>query len=114
MVITHYYQGFNPTEPLFKRRNGNTFKITRRVTDKGNVVYKCASLNEHIKRLLAESGIEKPSIGSGRRTAAVRLKRCGVNVPTIHKMLGNKTLEATLRLVETDKVDMTKLAELAF
>lgn len=42
-----------------------------------------------IKRLLADAGIEQPSILSGRRTFAVRLKRHGVDTPTIHLMLGN-------------------------
>ncbi len=43
-----------------------------------------------IKRLLADAGIEQPSILSGRRTFAVRLKRHGVDTPTIHLMLGNE------------------------
>ncbi|PML45598.1 hypothetical protein BCT75_04235 [Vibrio lentus] len=51
---------------------------------------------------------------AGRRTFAVRLKRQGVDTPTIHKMLGNKTLETTLRLIETDTIDMLKIADMAF
>ena len=51
---------------------------------------------------------------SGRRTFAVRLKRHGVDVPTIHLMLGNKTLETTLRLIETDTVSMLAIADMAF
>ena len=51
---------------------------------------------------------------SGRRTFAVRLKRHGVDVPTIHLMLGNKSLETTLRLIETDTVSMLAIADMAF
>lgn len=108
------YGGFDPDESFFKRANGAVFKVKRRVTDKGNTSYHCNALNNHIKRLLTDSGIEQPSILSGRRTFAVRLKRCGVDVPTIHLMLGNRTLDTTLRLIETDTVDMLKLAEMAF
>ena len=36
--------------------------------------YHCNALNEHVKRLLSDSVIEQPSILSGRRTFAVRLK----------------------------------------
>ncbi|QFT13468.1 hypothetical protein [Vibrio sp. THAF190c] len=71
-------------------------------------------LQNHIKRLLADSGIDQPSILSGRRTFAVRLKRHGVDVPTIHLMLGNKSLDTTLRLIETDTVSMLAIADMAF
>lgn len=108
------YQGFDADEPFFKRRNGDHFKIKRRATEKGNTTYHCNALNNHIKRLLADSGIEQPSILSGRRTFAVRLKRQGVDVPTIHLMLGNKSLETTLRLIETDTVSMLAIADMAF
>ncbi len=106
--------GFSPDEPFFKRKNGNAFKIKRRVTQNGNSTYHCNSLNNHIKRLLLDAGIERPSILSGRRTCAVKLRRCGVDTPTIHKLLGNKTLDTTLRLIETDTVSMTTIADMAF
>nr|AKN36616.1 hypothetical protein [Vibrio splendidus]AKN40561.1 hypothetical protein [Enterovibrio norvegicus] len=108
------YNGFDEDEPFFKRSNGDHFKIKRRTTDKGNTSFHCNALNNHIKRLLADAGIEQPSILSGRRTFAVRLKRHGVDVPTIHLMLGNKTLETTLRLIETDTVSMVAIADMAF
>lgn len=108
------YQGFDPDEPFFKRKNGDNFKIKRRTTDRGNTTYHCNALNNHIKRLLADSGIEQPSILSGRRTFAVRLRRQGVDTPTIHLMLGNKTLETTLRLFETDTISMLAIADMAF
>ena len=108
------YNGFDPDESFFKRKNGDVFKLKRRKTDKGSNVYHCNALNAHIKRILADSGIEQPSIKSGRRTLAVRLKRHGVDVPTIHKMLGNKSLETTLRLIETDTVSMLAIADMAF
>ncbi|MVB87128.1 site-specific integrase [Vibrio cholerae] len=108
------YQGFDPDEAFFKRKNGDHFKIKRRDTEKGNTTYHCNALNNHIKRLLADSGIEQPSILSGRRTFAVRLKRQGVDTPTIHLMLGNKSLDTTLRLIETDTVNMLAIADMAF
>lgn len=89
-------------------------RIKRRATERGNTTYHCNALNNHIKRLLSDAGIEQPSILSGRRTFAVRLKRHGVDVPTIHLMLGNKTLETTLRLIETDTVSMLAIADMAF
>ncbi|WP_210467462.1 site-specific integrase [Vibrio crassostreae] len=106
------FGAFDPDEPFFKQSNGDHFKIKRRDTQKGNATYHCNALNNHIKRLLADAGIEQPSILSGRRTFAVRLKRKGVDTPTIHKMLGNKTLETTLRLIDT--VDMLAIADMAF
>lgn len=108
------FGALDPDEPFFKRSNGDHFKIKRRDTKKGNTTYHCNALNNHIKRLLDDAGIEQPSILSGRRTFAVRLKRKGVDTPTIHKMLGNKMLETTLRLIETDKVDMLAIADMAF
>lgn len=108
------FGAFDPLEPFFKRKNGDHFKIKRRETERGNASYHCNALNNHIKRLLADAGIERPSILSGRRTFAVRLKRCGVDVPTIHRMLGNKSLDTTLRLIETDTIDMLKIADMAF
>ncbi|MFA0011946.1 tyrosine-type recombinase/integrase [Vibrio lentus] len=108
------YNGHDPDEPFFKRANGAYFKIKRRETDSGNVTFHCNALNNHIKRILADSGIERPSILSGRRTFAVRLKRQGVDTPTIHLMLGNKTLDTTLRLIDTDTASMLAIANMAF
>lgn len=108
------YRGFDPDIAFFKRQNGDVFKIKRRQTAKGSSVYHCNALNAHIKRILADSGIEQPSIKSGRRTLAVRLKRQGVDIPTIHLMLGNRTLETTLRLTETDQLSMVEIANLSF
>lgn len=92
------YKGFDEVEPFFKRSNGDHFKIKRRTTDKGNTSFHYNALNNHIKRLLADAGIEQPSILSGRRTFAVRLKRQGVDVPTIHWMLGRKEGEVSIKL----------------
>lgn len=107
------YQACNPSSPFFIRNNGDHFNVKKRESDKGAITYHCNALNNHIKRLLAESGIEKPSILSGRRTLAVRLKRHGVVEPVIHKMLGNKMLETTRRLIDSDTVDMVAIAEMA-
>ncbi|MEZ9705202.1 hypothetical protein AB4343_03630 [Vibrio breoganii] len=60
------YGALDPDEAFFKRSNGDHFKVKRRDTEKGNATYHCNALNNHIKRLLADAGIEQPSILSGR------------------------------------------------
>ncbi|PMN73138.1 site-specific integrase [Enterovibrio norvegicus] len=109
-----YFQGHDPSGQFFTRSNGDAFNVKRRTTARGNDSYHCNALNNHIKRLLNDGGIESPSILSGRRTFAVRLKRHGVDVPTIHLMLGNKDLSTTYRLLDSDPVDMGAIAEMAF
>ena len=69
------YNGFDEDEPFFKRRNGEHFKIKRRTTEKGNTTYHCNALNEHIKRLLADAGIEQPSILSGSVVCNISLHK---------------------------------------
>lgn len=109
-----YFQGHDPHAPFFTRSNGEAFKVKRRTTPAGNASHHCNALNNHIKRLLNDGGVERPSILSGRRTFAVKLKRHAVDVPTIHLMLGNKDLATTYRLLNSDPVDMGAIAEMAF
>lgn len=77
------------------------------------MTYYCPSLKRYIKKLLTNSGIENASIESGKRTFALRLKG-NVDVPSIHKALGNKDVNTTKKLLHTDPIDMKALAELAF
>ena len=64
--------------------------------------------------LLSQAGIENPSILSGRRTFAVNLHRKGFDVAHIHHLLGNKTLETTMKVLTTDPVEMGDIAAQAF
>lgn len=108
-----YYCGFDPIEPFFKRKQHGAFKILSKTSGTGKRSYYCPSLNNHVKQLLSNAGIESPSIESGRRTLALRLKG-QVDVPTIHLMLGNRDLNTTKRLLDTDPLTMNQIAELAF
>ncbi|MBD1559583.1 site-specific integrase [Vibrio sp. S9_S30] len=107
------YCGFNPAEPFFKRKRFGEFKILAKQSGSGKRSFYCPSLNNHIKKLLNHSGIENPSIESGRRTFALKLKG-RVDVPSIHKALGNKDINTTKKLLHTDPITMRELAELAF
>jgi integrase len=107
------YCGFDPEAPFFVRKRYGEFQIQKKETDKGKVTYYCPSLNTYVKKLLTNSGIENASIESGRRTFALRLKG-KVDVPSIHKALGNKDINTTKKLLHTDPIDMRALAELAF
>ncbi len=108
------YRGLDPDEPLFMSNQGKGFSIVHKKTDIGADTYSCDALNRHIKKLLKDGGIESPSILSGRRTFGVNLKRQGYDVSHIHHMLGNKTLETTQKLVDTDTVSMGAIAAAAF
>jgi integrase len=108
------YLGLEPDEALFISYQNKPFSITKKLTEKKNLTYACDALNRHIKMLLGNAGIKNPSILSGRRTYAVTLHRLGYDVAHIHKLLGNKTLETTQKLLTTDPVDMGKIAADAF
>lgn len=108
------YQGLDPDEALFISYQNKPFSITKKLTKRKNVTYACDALNRHIKTLLANAGIKNPSILSGRRTYAVTLHRLGYDVAHIHRLLGNKTLETTQKILTTDPVDMGDIAAKAF
>ena len=108
-----YYCGFDPTEPFFVRKRYGSFNVLCKVSSTGKRSYYCPSLNTHIKKLLFHAGIENPSVESGRRTLALRLKG-KVDLPTLHKVLGNKDVNTTKKLWETDPVSMSEIANLAF
>ncbi len=107
------YKGLNPFEALFISAKGKGFSIVKRETSL-NPSYACDALNRLIKTMLKNGGIESPSILSGRRTMAVNLYRAGYDLSHIHYILGNKTLETTNKLIETDEASMAAIAKAAF
>lgn len=110
------YMGLDPDSPLILTRLGGEYSILRRRLKSGNISYTCSALNRHIKTLMKKGGIEQPSTLSGRRTFAVNLKRKGFDLAHIHHLLGySKTsLDATIKLLTTDPVDMGAIAAQAF
>lgn len=108
------YLGLDPDEGFFISYQGKGFSIAKRERPNNKITYTCDSLNRHIKMLLSQSGIENPSILSGRRTFAVNLHRKGFDVAHIHHLLGNKTLETTMKILTTDPVEMGNIAAQAF
>ena len=102
--------GLDPNEPLFFTNKSAGFSIIKKTSPKGAVSYHSDALNRHIKELMRKSGIENPSILSGRRTFAVMLKRKGIDVSYIHYLLGNKSLKTTQKLFISDPVDMAAIA----
>ena len=108
------YKNLSPDDALFISNLGKSFSIVRKETPKGNDSYTCDALNRHIKQLLKQSGIEEPSILSGRRTFAVNMQRHGFDLAHIHSILGNKTVETTKKLLSTDPVDLGWIASHAY
>lgn len=115
-----YYLTLDPESPLFCTNKGRGergwrgFSIARRETAKGRISYTCDALNRHVKQLLSKAGVQEPSILSGRRTFAVVLKRKGFDIAHIHHLLGNKSLETTDKLLDSDPVDMEYIASVGF
>ena len=109
-----HYLGLEPDESLFISNLGKAFSIVRKQTPNGNDSFTCDALNRHIKQLLKQSGVEEPSILSGRRTYAVNLQRRGFDLAHIHRILGNKTVETTKKLLSTDPVDLGWIASHAY
>ncbi|MBL4766007.1 MAG: site-specific integrase [Colwellia sp.] len=103
------FRGLDPDDYFFISYQNKGFSLIR----KGDK-YKCDALNRHIKTLLSQAGIESPSILSGRRTFAVNLHRQGCDVGHLMHMLGDRTVETTKKLIETDTVDMGAIAANAF
>ncbi|OEE38263.1 hypothetical protein A1QO_02480 [Vibrio genomosp. F10 str. ZF-129] len=105
--------GFEPTASFFTRSRYGEFKILSKRSASDKVSYYSPSLNNYIKRLLRNGGVESPSVETGRRTFALKLKG-RVDVPSIHKSLGNRDINTTKKLLATDPISMKQLAELAF
>lgn len=112
------YLGLDGDEPLFisssTKGNNKGFSIVKKTTSIGNDSYTCNALNRHLIHLMKQAGIEGGSILSGRRTFCVTLHRQGFDLAHIHRLLNNKTLETTQKLLTTDTVDMAAIAKQAF
>lgn len=109
-----YYLGLDPDDALFITDKYKPYGICKKKTDAGNISYSSDALNRAYKRMMTEAGIEDASILSGRRTFATELRRMGVDVATIHKMLNNKQLSTTQKLLRSDTVNMGKILSDAF
>ena len=108
------YLGLDPYDALFITAQGKGFSIVSKKTTTGAPSYSCDALNRHIKKLLKSSGVENPSVLSGRRTFAVTLKRKGYDESYIHLLLGNKDWETTKKLLTSDPVNIGLIAAEAF
>ncbi|MFL7013702.1 site-specific integrase [Enterovibrio norvegicus] len=103
------YRGLEPNDAFFISYQNRPFSLIRQ-GDK----YRCDAINRHIKQLLRQGGVEKPSILSGKRTFAVNLHTQGCDIAHLMAMLGDRSEETTRRLVETNPVSMAAIAANAF
>lgn len=103
------FRGLDPSSPLFLTSDGSPFTFTRRVTRTGAASYSCETLNEVIRRLHAQAGIENGSANATRRTFAVNLHRQGRSLKLIQSLIGVSSLAAVKRLVDGDPVSLASL-----
>jgi site-specific recombinase XerD len=103
------YGGLDQESPLFLTRDGAPFAFTRRVTRTGAASYSCETLNEIIRRLHTQAGIESGSANAARRTFAVNLHRQGRSPKLIQKLIGVSSLAAVKRLVDSDPVTLASI-----
>ncbi|WP_150141293.1 site-specific integrase [Candidatus Enterovibrio escicola] len=103
------YRSLDPNEAFFISYQGIGFSLVRKGDN-----YACDALNRHIKQLLKQSGIEQPSVLSGKRTFAVNLYQQGCDIAHLMHMLGDRSIETTKRLVETNPVDMAAISARSF
>ncbi len=104
-----HYLGLDPDDALFISYQGKGFSLVRKDDN-----YTCDALNRHIKGLLRQSGIEQPSVLSGKRTFAVNLYQQGCDIVHLMHMFGDRSIETTKRLVETNPVSMASISANAF
>lgn len=64
----------------------------------GKIYYSANPLSRLYTRLFGLAGVEGASALSGRRTIAVKLKRCGIDLRYISQILGIESLEAVKKL----------------
>ena len=102
--IPGQYRGLDPLSPIFLAADGKPFTFTRRVTAAGAESYSCESLNQVLRRLHTQAGIENGSSLAARRTFGVRLHRKGYDLRHIQTILGVQSLTAVKRMVESDPV----------
>lgn len=105
------FRCFSPTAPFFLRSNGTTFQLSARKTNRGHISLSCPTLNQLIKVILKDAGIQSPSIDSGRRTLALKLKY-QVDKKVIHNLLGNKDIATTNRLLSSKPLNMKQISEI--
>jgi site-specific recombinase XerD len=98
------YRGLDGSGPLFLTSAGTPFLFTKRHTSTGKISYSCESLTAIYRRLHLQAGLESGSASAARRTFAVNLRRCGVDLDTIRRLLGLSSLSAVKRLVDSDPV----------
>lgn len=103
------YQGLDPASPLFLSCDGAPFAFTRRVTRTSAVSYSCETLNEIIRRLHTQAGIESGNASAARRTFAVNLHRQGRSPKLIQRLIGVSSLAAVKRLVDGDPVTLASV-----
>lgn len=103
------YRGLDPLSPLFLSSDGSPFTFTRRVTRTGAASYSCETLNEIIRRLHTQAGIENGSANATRRTFAVNLHRQGRSPKLIQTLIGVSSLAAVKRLVDGDPVTLASV-----
>jgi site-specific recombinase XerD len=103
------YRGLDPDGPIFRRADGEPYKLTQRRTSSGAISYSCDTLSQVLRRLHAQAGVEGGHALAGRRTFAVRLYRKGYDLRHISELLGHSTLTATKRLVDSDPVTLGDL-----
>jgi site-specific recombinase XerD len=88
----------------FLTSGGTPLLFTKRHTSTGRISYSCESLTAIYRRLHQQAGIENGSASAARRTLAVNLRRNGVDLDTIRRLLGLSTLSAVKRIVDSDPV----------
>jgi site-specific recombinase XerD len=103
------YRGLDHASPLFLASDGAPFTFTRRITRTGAASYSCESLNEIVRRLHTQAGIESGSANAARRTFAVNLHRQGRSPKLIQKLIGVSSLAAVKRLVDSDPVTLVSV-----
>jgi site-specific recombinase XerD len=96
------YRGIDGAGPLFLTSAGTPLLFTKRHTSTGRISYSCESLTAIYRRLHQQAGIENGSASAARRTLAVNLRRNGVDLDTIRRLLGLSTLSAVKRIVDSD------------
>ncbi|KVT55547.1 site-specific integrase [Burkholderia ubonensis] len=103
------YRGLDAQSPLFLTSDGAPFTFTRRVTRTGAASYSCETLNEIIRRLHTQAGIESGNANAARRTFAVNLHRQGRSPKLIQQLIGVSSLAAVRRLVDGDPVTLASV-----
>ena len=103
------FRGLDPDAPLFRRADGEAYRLTARKAGSGTISYSCDSLSQVFRRLHAQAGIEGGHALAGRRTFSVRLHRKGYDIRHISELLGHGTLTATKRLIDSDPITLGDL-----